>query len=91
MIDSFQDSLLGLYMINLLQSNDFALLKALQSEWQLVLSLVSVLDKTNAPKSTCTECRDKIEIVQVIVTSVLPFGSSSSILWRVIGWCFWII
>jgi len=50
MIDSFKDRFLALNMLYLLQSYYFALLQALQSQWERLLWVVSMLDQSDSTK-----------------------------------------
>ena len=84
MIDALQNSLLRFDVVDLLEADDLALLEALESQRQLVLGLVTVLDEAHTTEGTRAESRDEVEIVQEIVAALLSLGPGLSIFRRVV-------
>ena len=91
MINPSQNGFLTLDMLNLLQPNNFTLLKTLQSQRQALSRLITMFNQPDPTKSTSPKGTYEIEIIKLKITSLLPLIPSLFILRSIKGWGFRVV
>jgi hypothetical protein len=79
-IDSLQDTLLTLYVLDLLQTNYLTLFETLQGERVGLSWVISMLHQSYTAKGSCTKGRNEVKIVEVEISLLFPLSSALTLL-----------
>ena len=91
MVDSLEDAFLALHMLDLLQTDDLTFLQALQSQRQTLSWFISMFYQAYSSKRTSAESRNKVEVIEHVITCLFSLESSFPIFWPIKRRSFWII